>query len=400
MINKILYYYIRIELLSPLSIGNGTDDLTDHDIIKDNNGIPYIPGSSLAGVIAHYLSGENKKYFAPIKNNENIESPYFISDATIVDNFKISIRDGIKLDENKITEKGAKYDFEILEPGSKLDFRIEITNRDEDLDKMKNIIDIIINGFNNGDILLGFKSKRGYGKVRVDTVKYKEFSKDNINDLLEFGKYDISNYDSYSIGKVYESNYDTIKVELKQLGGINIRRYSAKANEPDFEHIKTNGKAVIPGTSWSGLFRSTINKYVKKLMLDIDIDEWFGYAKENNKSGKASDIIFEESIIENGKDIRISRTKIDRFSGGASNRSLFTEKVYFNGNTELNIKVKKEDNIVIIGLISLVLKDLDNGFISLGGETSIGRGLFKIISCTKNNQEFNLDECIRKVLDK
>ena len=56
------------------------------------------------------------------------------------------------------------------------------------------------------------------------------------------------------------------------------------------------------------------------------------------------------------------------------------------------------DNSRIIGLLSLVIKDIDNGFIALGGQTAIGRGLFKVLKVTLNGEEFNLDTAISKVL--
>ena len=63
------YYNIRymariiIEMRSPLQIGNGQKNiLTDSPVLRDVNGLPFIPGSTLAGVIRHALS---------CKENEN-----------------------------------------------------------------------------------------------------------------------------------------------------------------------------------------------------------------------------------------------------------------------------------------------------------------------------------------
>ena len=76
---------------------------------------------------------------------------------------------------------------------------------------------------------------------------------------------------------------------------------------------------------------------------------------------------------------------------------------YFNGTTVLGIKVKKSikqdnDNNKIIGLIALVIKDIDNGLIALGGQTSIGRGIFKVENVTINGIQFDLDNAISKIL--
>lgn len=413
MIKSKIYYYVRMELLSPISIGNGDDLLTDHDCLRNSKGVPFIPGTSLAGVFSHYLSDEMLALFTPKIGDEYKQSPYYISDANIVlddkkRNVSTSIRDGVKLKPDKIAEDGAKFDFEIVESSTKFDFRIEVIVRDHDnIDKMKKVVDVILHGLNSGEILLGYKSKRGYGKVKIEDVKIKEFTKNSLEEMLLFDKYQMDKYDQYSIPDIdNENKYDYMQVHLRQVGGISIRKYSATAGEVDFEHVTSNGKPVIPGTSWNGLIRRQIAEYLDDDIISnccVKINDWFGEAKKRDTTGRASNIIIEESIIQDAKRIQITRNKISRFSAGVSNRALFSEVSYFNGDTVLGIKVKKSieedpDNSRIIGLISLVIKDIDNGFIALGGQTAIGRGLFKVLKVTLNGEEFNLDTAISKVL--
>ena len=413
MIKSKIYYYVRMELLSPISIGNGDDLLTDHDCLRNSKGVPFIPGTSLAGVFSHYLSDEMLALFTPKIGDEYKQSPYYISDANIVlddkkRNVSTSIRDGVKLKPDKIAEDGAKFDFEIVESSTKFDFRIEVIVRDHDnIDKMKKVVDVILHGLNSGEILLGYKSKRGYGKVKIEDVKIKEFTKNSLEEMLLFDKYQMDKYDQYSIPDIdNENKYDYMQVHLRQVGGISIRKYSATAGEVDFEHVTSNGKPVIPGTSWNGLIRRQIAEYLDDDIISnccVKINDWFGEAKKRDTTGRASNIIIEESIIQDAKRIQITRNKISRFSAGVSNHALFSEVSYFNGDTVLGIKVKKSieedpDNSRIIGLISLVIKDIDNGFIALGGQTAIGRGLFKVLKVTLNGNEFNLDTAISKVL--
>lgn len=415
MIKKKVYYYVRMELQSPLSVGNGDDFLTDHDCVRNGNGDIFIPATSLAGVFSHFLSEKHRKLFTPMKNDEYIQSPYFISDAFLHNEnanelVKTSIRDGVKLLENKTAEKGAKYNFEVVETGAIFDFRIEVTIREESLsEEMKKLIDIILNGLNDGEILIGLKSKRGYGKVKIIDVKSKIFTSKDLADLLEFDKFNIEMYDDYKIKEeINESKYDHIDVELKQLGGLSIRKYSATANNADFEHIKSNGKPIIPGTSWCGLIRKQIQNYLDEDIfkeLNVSTDVWFGNVNPDKKTSQASNIIVEESQIENSKEITLTRNKIDRFSGSVANMALFTEKAFFGGTTKLRLKVRKEiktnekteKDTQILGMIALVIKDIDNGIIALGGQTSIGRGLFKVNECKLNGKTFDLEQSISNI---
>ncbi len=413
MIKSRIYYYVRMKLLSPISIGNGDDLLTDHDCLRNSKGMPFIPGTSLAGVFSHYLGEEMLALFTPKIGDEYKQSPYYISDANVVlddvqSGVSTSIRDGVKLKPDKIAEDGAKFDFEIVESSTRFDFRIEVIVRDyDDIDQMKRVVDVILNGLNQGEILLGYKSRRGYGKVKIENVKIKEFSKDSLEEMLLFDKFQMDKYDDYVVPTLdNENKYDYMQVHLRQLGGISIRKYSAKAGEADFEHVTSNGIPVIPGTSWNGLIRRQIAEYLDDDIISnccVKINDWFGEEKKKGTTGRASNIIISESVIHNAKRIQLTRNKISRFSAGVSNRALFSEVSYFNGDTILEIKIKKSikedpDNSRIIGLLSLVIKDIDNGLIALGGLTSIGRGIFKVVDVTMNGEEFNLDTAISKVL--
>ena len=47
---------IIVEAVTPIAIGTGSKDiLTDAPVVRDINGLPYIPATSLAGVIRHAL---------------------------------------------------------------------------------------------------------------------------------------------------------------------------------------------------------------------------------------------------------------------------------------------------------------------------------------------------------
>ena len=407
MIKQRLYYLIKFKLESPLSIGNGIEELTDHDLIRDSKENPFIPASSLAGVFSHYLEKEYKDIFAPSINDEKILSPFFISDAELIKTKGTSIRNGIKVKEDKTTEDGAKYDIEILEPGAEFEFRIEVTIRDnDDTQKMKELVDILIANLNCGNILLGMKSKRGFGKVSILDVFTKSFTPNQLNDLIEFDKYSEEQYDKNYIinSKLKGKKFDTLTIKLKQLGGLSIRSYIAQKGKVDFEHIKSNGKPIIPGTSWNGLILRQV-KYYNNLLKTYNIDNWFGFVE--NKKARASNIIIEESKIDNSKELTITRNKIDRFSGGTADTALFSEKACFNGTTTLTIKVKKEIKIedkkyndnYILGLIGLTIKDIENGLIALGGQTSIGRGIFKVEEMYLNNEKKTADEIIENMME-
>ena len=67
------YYRIVFELTSPLSVGSGENNVTDRDILRDGRGVPYIPGTALAGVYRSLFSeGTAEEYFGPELTEEKI----------------------------------------------------------------------------------------------------------------------------------------------------------------------------------------------------------------------------------------------------------------------------------------------------------------------------------------
>ena len=375
----------------PLIIGSGEDEYSDMEIIKDNNDIngkPYIPGTAIAGVMRHYT--KNEQVF-----NENRLSPIYTYDCEITDSpgFKISVRDGVRLNDNKVAEDKAKYDYEIIEAGAEFKVRLDLIIRDKNLEEAsgypheKAIIECakkFIWGIQKGEIYIGAKSKRGFGRVEIDgPIK--------VSDEKYFNQYD---------GKFeFTPVYDVLEVDLHLTGGIMIRKYNDKPGDADYIHLKSNGVPVIPGTTWNGailhrtedIFKS-IGKYSKDFFEKV-----FG-SKVEKDQGQSSLVIFEESIIEGGVDLPQTRVKIDRFTGGAVDSALFTEEPHYIGDTTLVIKYSRGEHY-ILGLLLPALEDLCQGYLAVGGETSIGRGIFQGKGIRLNGKALeDKDSYYRKIL--
>ena len=81
----------------------------------------------------------------------------------------------------------------------------------------------------------------------------------------------------------------------------------------------------------------------------------------------------------------MSRNAIDRFLGSTADGALFTEKVYWGGETTLDISFADPYCTAVfysedfIKALAAALCDLHEGYLAIGGATSIGRGLFSIL---------------------
>lgn len=398
-----LFYKLPVTLVSPVSISGGNSDETDHDVIKTEDNRPFITGTSVAGAVLNYLEniGIEKnlltEFFGSTNGTDCSMSRIFISDI-LFDNAKISVRDGVRLDENKTTVKNAKYDYQIVEPGAEGYLYIEyvIYNKDTiTAENAENLTLHIISGINNGEIRFGFKKQRGLGVLSVaDKYSFKRFDYDRIepDELLNF--FEKKNYDEQSVSKLYpkSSNNLTLSLDLVQNGGISIRTYSAKPDLPDFSHITANGKAVIPGSSWNGAIKARAFDILKNSLnadesIVNELKNFWGELGENEFV--LSQIEISESIISEPKNrdggfVNMTRNKINRFDNSTVDRALYSEASFFNGETQLNVTIKNiSDNEWVAGLIVLIFADIKNGLLAVGGQTSVGRGLF--------NGEFDID---------
>ncbi|HNV06720.1 MAG TPA: RAMP superfamily CRISPR-associated protein, partial [Petrotogaceae bacterium] len=229
------------------------------------------------------------------------------------------------------------------------------------------------------------KTSRGFGKIKAKTaptiIVLDMSKKQDIETWINFDWNTFtSNTKLDNLGTaVQHEQYITIQTELLIEKTLMIRSYAQDPNEEsDYRHITEEGKGIIPGTSWAGAFRH----HIAKLLLDLNatdyekiIEELFGYVDEKTKTARRSSIIFEESKITQAKSLYMTRVKIDRFTSGAYDSALFNEIPNIGGETKLTIKVRK-DKEKYIGLIIMAIQDLKSGIMSLGGETSIGRGTF------------------------
>lgn len=463
-----LYYRIEFELQSPLAIGSGEGVLSDSDVLLDDRGIPYIPGSSLAGVYRSLFSQDTADlYFGPELSREQIkksseegknvlkDSSVLVYDAMIQTpgNQVLTVRDMVALDEYKTGIPGAKFDFQVVEPGVRfvtyLEQNINIPDSPADQNTgdgkygEEYLLAEVAYAWMQGGIRLGAKTGRGYGWTRgveakkcrfnladpdaldawlnfdmyedagwenADTVKCLSSAVQNSPDKScreeedaieclsdaekETKKYNdlVESYESAGISLREKKTY-SIRLLLEQTGPVSIRQYSSDVGdadkhkaEPDYMQMKlADGTPVIPGTSWAGAFRAQMEK------LDPDFGRgtelaglFFGKVKGTDKlSGHKTRISFSESALSEGWWITYTRNAIDRFSGGAVDKSLYTEKNYVHGKTEVEISCDFTDiegNKIqrFLRVLAAAVLDLHEGYMAVGGLTSVGHGMFRV----------------------
>ena len=380
---------------SPAILGSGYGENTDSDILRDSKGTPFLSGSTVAGALNHLCPQA-----AAIFGGKDDISPLWVYDCNLPKESVIEL-DGVALDpkhENKTASDEAKFDYEAISTDTKFTIRLLLTVRKGDRDKgYEGMLANIVGALKSNSIAFGAKTRRGFGRTGcISTVK-REFdlshgNHDILNDWIGF---DWESTSGWAVAESCEFSGKTATITAKlrlEDGSIMIRSTSnifdeSSTEAPDYGHISVGNKPVILGTSWAGAIRSGLYKLLIQKFPDsteVYLNEAFGSVSEDERNATASQIIFGMSTLE-AKDAAcdgyrsITRVKIDRFTGGAAQGALLTEKPWYGGETTLEIRYpdNRED---IKELILLGLEGIDSGLMQIGGETSIGRGFFKVVA--------------------
>lgn len=408
-----------VRLQSPLLIGGGEGNgFIDINIIRDSNGNPIIPGTSLAGVLLSMSDKKYKIFFGRMskkneKSTQDTQSMLSIDDITLtLEKCDITLRDGVKINhETGVAEDKAKFDYEAVERGAEGRFNIVLSIRKqfkdyaEDADNfMKGLAATLEDG-----IFVGAHTTKGFGKIKAEGICLNVYDYSKIADikawLLDKDCGTITEFE----GNAKNNEDDSFSVEAEFLLNNSLIVRTSNFDEKDYGDVFTekdnitaaqllsNGDYAIPGASVRGVICQRAKEIMKmsgKSGYEEALKSLFGFASENKKekgySGKKSRLFVEECYI-NKNDVKPSkqaRNKIDRFTGSTINGALFTNVPIWRQKDRqprmtLRFRIRKCQPWEA-GLMLFVLKDLWTGMVAFGGEKSIGRGTLKGIKATIN----------------
>ena len=173
---------VIIEAKSPLNIGSGNKGIkSDSLVLRDVNGLPFIPGTTLAGLLRHALGKDENR----LMGSQQMGSPLIITegkmldcDGTVLDGIQpqaqlnspflahyreLPIRQHAKIGHHGSTESGGKFDEEIVLKGTRFCFEMEMlsaTDNDADFKRLLNILA-------SETFRIGSGSRSGFGEVEV-----------------------------------------------------------------------------------------------------------------------------------------------------------------------------------------------------------------------------------------
>jgi len=204
---------IVVEAATPLALGSGEKNLvTDRLIARDVCGLPYIPGTSLKGVLSHSILGEiaredatdNWKNILGFQDKKDgsgsrliVSSAYFLgADEKVFEgvtqpNWKnefyrayqvLPVRDHVRINDLGAAEKGAKFDEEVVYKGTRFVFELELIGKPEEKTDWKKIL----NTLENQDFRIGGGTRKGFGELKIISVHRRDFKLTNKTDFFDY----------------------------------------------------------------------------------------------------------------------------------------------------------------------------------------------------------------------
>ncbi|GAB4407717.1 MAG: hypothetical protein OHK0039_10290 [Bacteroidia bacterium] len=227
--HRYLAHFI-VEADTPLAIGSGEKGFTvDRIIVRDALGLPYIPGSSLAGVLRNELapSGKDEKIgqlfgyqlssqevkskakrdqTPPDKMQSGQGSRLVISSGHLLGEDGKYVVEGLQSvdlskgyysyftrlperDHVRMTHRGAadtkghgKFDEELVHKGARFAFRLELLGDPQDEGAWKHLLSLVHQPL----FRIGAGTRKGFGKLRVVTCESRIFDLQQKADLLSY----------------------------------------------------------------------------------------------------------------------------------------------------------------------------------------------------------------------
>jgi CRISPR/Cas system CSM-associated protein Csm3 (group 7 of RAMP superfamily) len=402
--------------------------------MRDVNGLPYIPATSIVGVLRHSIEATNAdakeidRIFGFQGKDDGQGSRFICSSAHIVgkggkvldglqsidwsDPFynlfiSLPIRQHVSINEKGCNTDTGKFDEEIVYKGTRFCFEVELVATDEN--DANFFHEKLLPQMTSAAFRLGSGTRKGFGELAICSVKHITYDLSTELGLKGYlGK--SSSLSGPFSGKMWSqaetttpAEWESYKLTLKPkdffmfgsgFGDKDADMTPTKENVVEYNDnniiIKRN-LILIPATSVKGAIAHRTAFYYNKLtgnFAGTNVKEGENpavvalFGTENGQKSRGN-VIFSDIYVNSYEEKVFNHVAIDRFTGGAIDGALFNDKATYQENKDdtfvLNILVDKKalQNDNIKTSFESALNDLCTGYLALGGGVNRGHGLFK-----------------------
>lgn len=400
---------VVVEADTPIAIGTGREDIvTDAPVVRDVNGLPYIPATSLTGVIRHALriGKEDKNVVFGYHDKKGGQGSRLILTDAVMIGEEGNAMDGIcnipnddfyshYIEKNvrqhvRITDKGVadtkgygKFDNEVVYKGTRFVFEMELLSDETEVEDFENSL----NQLYDETFRIGGGTRCGYGKLKVKKREQVTLDMMDAKDRRAYLKkssslsspWEFENARVHEKGRTSASTGWT-KYELK-LEPLDFMLFGSGMGDEEADNTPmtdivvewneqgkpcfSKQKTLIPATSVKGalahrtayhfnkrkgIFAENLrskeerNKYVGGC--NDAVQALFGASVDDvaNKRGKRGNVILSDVIQHDVETKVFHHNKIDYFTGETIDGALFQEKSIWGKGKSYELEILVDNN--------------------------------------------------------
>jgi len=211
------YRYIAriiLQAKTPLAIGSGESNIqTDAPVIRDVNGLPFIPGTGLAGILRHTLDSMDKEKINTVfgfqgksDSGNGLGSRLICSSARMVDKDGYTVLDGlqdidrtdsfykaflnlpirqhVRINDKGTAEDKGKFDEEVVYIGTRFCFEVELIG--ESPEEVKFFQTELLPRMRHLSFRIGSGTRNGHGAVSIHSYQERTLDLRNERDLKAY----------------------------------------------------------------------------------------------------------------------------------------------------------------------------------------------------------------------
>lgn len=412
---------IRYELLSTSDVIIGSGELSDlnyQTIVSTSDGKPFIPGSSIAGALKDIflqhqkVFNENDTVFKHFWGDSKFGAQsHIIFNSAVCKHYEnIEIKDSVSINHKTRTGLNrAKFQYERLTKGAIFEGQINIKIRNGfDRENFLKLSQFIITCLNKG-IRLGAKENKAYGHfilnkplqfAHFEAIKHTQqwFSYLENKEVLP------SNLQLNIEGPIewIDSNIWKIEVGLN-LKNTLINSVSYKNNGKEiksfrFRNVKKTYMLHVDAESILGPISHQYLRNLKTLNIQDTSQHrsLFGYVDKTEKESRKARISISASTYEKPTIKEIANIKISRWTQAEINSGLRISRVVENKTqneptVKFTIKIR-DATTTEKRIMHHIIRDLATGIVTIGGQQSVGRGIFEGGYWLENNIKYAINK--------
>ena len=400
---------VVVEADTPIAIGTGREDIvTDAPVVRDVNGLPYIPATSLTGVIRHALGiGKEDKnvVFGYHDENGGQGSRLILTDAVMIgkegkamdgicnipnDEFYSHYNEKNVRQHVRITDKGVadtegygKFDNEVVYKGTRFVFEMELLSDDPEVEDFENSLKQLY----DETFRIGSGTRCGYGKLKVVWCERVTLDLMDAEDLKAYLKKSscLSSSWEFKKSQMLEEGRTSASTEWTkyrlELEPLDFFLFGSGMGDEDADNTSmtdivvewneqgkpcfSKQKALIPATSVKGAlahrtayhFNKRKGIFAENLKSKEERNKYVGGSNDavqalfgasvddvSNKRGKRGNVILSDVIQHEVETKVFHHNKIDYFTGGTIDGALFQEKSIWGKGKSYELEILVDNN--------------------------------------------------------